>query len=91
MVVGEANCCLGRAAPWRRPFRSAPILYHAAEALRLLSVLLQPVLPERMVELWRRLGWAPPERLGEGLAWGGLLPGMEAVPGPPLFPREVSS
>jgi hypothetical protein len=52
--------------------------------------LLHPVLPERTTELWRRLGWTPPERLWEALSWGGLLPGTGAVLGPPLFPREVS-
>jgi methionyl-tRNA synthetase len=69
--------------------RAATILYHAAEALRLLSVLLHPVLPERTTELWRRLGWEVPARLGDALSWGGLLAGAEVVNDPPLFPREV--
>jgi methionyl-tRNA synthetase len=92
-AVGEVNRYLEHTAPWRvvktDPARAATILYHAAEALRLLSVLLHPVLPERTAELWRRLGWMPPERLGEGLAWGGLRPCTEVVDGPPLFPREI--
>ena len=66
-------------APWRAvktdPAQAATILCHAAEALRLLSVLLHPVLPERTVELWRRPGWTPPERLGEGLEWRACGPG----------------
>jgi methionyl-tRNA synthetase len=94
-AVGEVNGYLERTAPWREvktdPARAATILYHAAEALRLLSVLLHPVLPERTAELWRRLGWTPPERLGEGLAWGRLRPGAEVVADLPLFPREVGS
>jgi methionyl-tRNA synthetase len=69
-AVGEVNRYLERTAPWRAVTRdrarAATILYHAAEALRLLAVLLHPVLPERTAELWRRLGWTPPERLGEG-------------------------
>ena len=92
-AVGAVNRYLERTAPWRAvktdPARAATILYHAAEALRLLSVLLHPVLPERTVEVWERLGWEAPERLGEGLAWGGLRPGTSVVAGPPLFPREV--
>jgi methionyl-tRNA synthetase len=93
-VVGEINGYLERTAPWReakasRPLRTATILYIACEALRLVSVLLQPVLPERMAELWRRLGWTPPERLGDALAWRELQPGPEVMTGPPLFPREV--
>ena len=93
-VVGEINGYLERTAPWREAKaghseRVATILYTAAEALRLVSVLLQPVLPERMGELWRRLGWEPPERLGDALSWGLLAPGVSVVQGPPLFPREV--
>jgi methionyl-tRNA synthetase len=94
-VVGAINGYLERTAPWREaktdPARAATILYHAAEALRLLSVLLHPVLPERTAELWRRLGWTPPAHLGDGLSWGELQPGMEVVSGPPLFPRDVNA
>lgn len=92
-VGGAINVYLDRAAPWRqagagRMRRVATILYHAIEALRLVSVLLQPVMPERMVELWRRLGWQPPTLLKTGLIWGQLQPGSSVVAGPPLFPRD---
>jgi methionyl-tRNA synthetase len=63
--------------------------YLADEALRPLSVLLHPVLPERTVEPWRRLGWTPPAHLGNALSWGNLSAGQVVVAGPPLFPREV--
>jgi methionyl-tRNA synthetase len=43
--------------------RVATILYTVGEALRLISVLLYPVLPERMAELWQRLGWQPPHQV----------------------------
>ena len=65
----------------------ATILYHAAEALRTCSVLLHPVMPERTVEIWRRLGWRPPEPLQDGLRWGGLQAGARVIAGPPLFPK----
>ncbi len=93
-VVSEINGYLERTAPWKQAKtgsagRVATILYHAAETLRLTSILLQPVLPERMAELWRRLGWQPPTPLKDGLTWGSLEPGTAVVSGPPLFPREV--
>ncbi len=93
-VVGQINGYLERTAPWKEARaghkeRVATILYVASEALRLVSVLLQPVLPERMGELWRRLGWQPPAYLGDALSWGELRSGASVVPGPPLFPREV--
>ena len=92
-VVGEINRYLERTAPWKqakagKADRVATILYTACEALRLASILLQPVLPERTAELWRRLGWQPPEPLRDGLAWGQLSPGTPVTPGEPLFPRE---
>ena len=98
-VIGAINRYLERTAPWRqakvgatlrgRPLeRVATILYTAAEALRL-TILLQPVLPERMAELWRRLGWQPPKSLKDGLSWGKLQPGTTVNAGPPLFPRNA--
>jgi methionyl-tRNA synthetase len=93
-TVGEINRYLERTAPWKQAKAGAPervrsILYTASEALRFTSVLLQPVLPERTSELWRRLGWRPTTPLGEGLAWGLLQPNGELVAGPPLFPRDL--
>jgi methionyl-tRNA synthetase len=95
-VVGEINSYLERTAPWKQAKaghveRVATILYHAAEALRLISILLQPVLPERMAELWRRLGWQPPTPLRDGLSWGALQPGAQVIAGSPLFPRDISN
>ncbi|MBN1581972.1 MAG: methionine--tRNA ligase [Anaerolineae bacterium] len=96
-VVGEINRYLEQTEPWKLAkhqstddacrARVAAILYAAAEALRLCSVLLSPVLPERMAELWRRLGWQPPAALHQALGWGNLQPGMPVVAGPPLFPK----
>lgn len=86
------NSYLQETGPWREakqgnPERVATSLYHAAEALRLAAVLLQPVMPERTAELWRQLGWERPERLAEGLVWGCLEPGTRVEAGRPLFPR----
>ena len=91
-AVGEINRYVEHAAPWAaaKEGRAGDVetsLYHAAEALRLASVLLWPVMPQRMAELWRRLGWDAPIPLSEGLSWGCLAPGTPVTPGPPLFPR----
>ncbi len=90
-VVRDINRYLDQAAPWRlarlgQTGRVEMVLYHAAEALRLCSVLLQPVMPERMAQVWHGLGWSAP--LSEGLAWGGLLPGTQVTASAPLFPRQ---
>ena len=93
-TVKEINRYLERTAPWKlsrseQMARVATILYHSAEALRLTSVLLQPVMPTKMAEVWRRLGWQPLTSMKDGLFWGGLQPGTPVTSGPPLFPREL--
>jgi methionyl-tRNA synthetase len=92
-ALAAVNGYLERTAPWLRAkegdsARVGTILYTAGEALRFCSVLLAPVLPERMEELWRRLGWQPPEKLSDGLAWGAWQPGSVVVTGEALFPRK---
>jgi len=94
-LVGEINRYLERTAPWEQARagqddRVATILYTGMEALRFASVLLQPVMPARMAELWRRLGWQPSEDLHEALSWGRLESGRHVVAAAPLFPRDVA-
>ncbi len=76
--------------------RVAEILYECAEAYRLASLELWPVLPAKMEEVWRRLGLAGygaalggrgAGRLAEWQRWGGLPAGSRLEPGPALFPR----
>jgi methionyl-tRNA synthetase len=91
-AVSQINVYLEQTSPWLVArsgdlARVGTILYHAAEALRLLSLLLQPVLPERMGTLWQQLGWQPPENLADGLQWGLLRPDTAVQPAAPLFPR----
>jgi methionyl-tRNA synthetase len=93
--VNRINRYLENTAPWSlakqkgREDEVGAVLYTAAEALRLISILFWPVMPERIAELWRRLGWQPPQTLRDGLKWGELQPGSKIVSGPPLFPKDV--
>lgn len=48
--------------------RVATILCTPFEGLCLSSVLLEPVVPERMAEIWRTLGWQPPQALHMALS-----------------------
>ena len=70
------------------------ILYNCAEALRIASVLLWPVIPGKCEEMWRRLGldYAGALRAGRGdleawCAWGQLREGTPIEKGDALFPR----
>jgi methionyl-tRNA synthetase len=68
-------------------------LYTAAEALRALAVLLNPVMPRAAAQLWLLLGAGP--ALGDLAAqpltaagrWGQLPAGVTVTKGAPLFPR----
>ena len=74
----------------------ATILYNCAEALRVASVLLWPVIPQKIEQHWRRTGCAAyAEALANGgrgdltawTTWGQLKPGTPMEKGDPLFPR----
>ncbi|HRP63834.1 MAG TPA: methionine--tRNA ligase [Phycisphaerales bacterium] len=67
----------------------ASILYQCAEAVRIASLLLWPILPSRMEDFWRAIGHRiEPNRGGlrELAAWGGLAAGTK-VEKVALFPR----
>ncbi|MBW3630287.1 MAG: methionine--tRNA ligase [Gemmatimonadetes bacterium] len=75
------------------------ILYDCAEAIRIASLLLWPILPDRMATAWGRLGCdsyahATASRgagqLEEWARWGGLQPGTPVSKGDPLFPRVLA-
>jgi len=95
-ALTAVNQYLESTTPWKLPYPGEPagvtrldaILYTACEALRLGSLLLSPVMPEKAAQVWQRLGWQPPARLADGLAWGGLQPGVMISLGEPLFPRK---
>ncbi|MGB9454795.1 MAG: methionine--tRNA ligase [Bryobacteraceae bacterium] len=64
-------------------------LYTAAEALRIATALVSPVLPESSRKIWAQLGMGEPiESVRfETLAWGGLQPGQQIGEVSPVFPR----
>ncbi|HKU80537.1 MAG TPA: methionine--tRNA ligase [Candidatus Tumulicola sp.] len=69
------------------------LLYDLCEGLRWLGVLLHPVMPERMEELWRRLSASESIDRDWSVAlnaWGGVQPGTEILTGDALFPRIES-
>ncbi|HEX7009100.1 MAG TPA: methionine--tRNA ligase [Phycisphaeraceae bacterium] len=74
------------------------VLYNCAEALRIASLLLWPVMPSRMEDLWRRIGCGDYAQAlaGHGRGklqawakWGQLQPGTPIEKGDPLFPRHL--
>ncbi|MBZ5585210.1 MAG: methionine--tRNA ligase subunit beta, partial [Acidobacteriia bacterium] len=64
-------------------------LYSAAEALRIVTALLYPVMPESTAKIWAQLGMpAPLESVRlDALEWGGLQPGQRIGEVSGVFPR----
>ena len=68
------------------------MLYQAAEAIRLVTASLYPILPIATAKVWAQLGLGDIEeaaRKGElkNLEWGGLKPGTKLGELAPIFPR----
>lgn len=92
-LVSAADKYIVEQAPWKLA-KSDPAgldraLYTAAEALRVITALLGPVLPGAAARIWSQLGM--PEKLEEvrlgQLAWGQLSAGQRIGAVEPVFPR----
>ena len=81
-------------APWNlaksgETAKLAETLYTAAEALRIVTALAFPVIPESAAKIWAQLGFRTPLdaiRLAD-LDWGKLASGQEIEPTTGVFPR----
>src|SRR5581483_3031630 len=96
-LISMADQFIVQRAPWKLAKQddseSQPILddtlYTAAEALRITTALLAPVLPESAEKIWSQLGMDHPvEKVRiDSLAWGQLRPGQKIGTVAPVFPR----
>lgn len=72
-------------------------LYTAAEAIRIITLLLHPVIPDATAKAWQQLGLGDitlatgHQPLATLLEWGGLKPGTKLGPLAPIFPRADKS
>ncbi|SFF01475.1 methionyl-tRNA synthetase [Paenibacillus catalpae] len=93
--VSRTNKYIDETSPWalakneEKKGELASVMYHLAESLRIISILLQPFLTHAPRELWRQLGLEE----GQLTTWDstkdfGQLPGGTRVSkGAPVFPR----
>ena len=93
-IVVATNGYVEQTAPFKlakdesQTARLDSVLYHMAEALAHVSVLLEPVMPVMSVRMREQLGWALPAGFTlKDLKWGMLQPGHQLGTGSPLFPR----
>jgi methionyl-tRNA synthetase len=100
-LVAETDGYLTASAPWKRPVERTEadhtalqgrVLATAAEAIRIITALVYPVLPDAAAKVWRQLGQGEIADAAKGsflteLAWGGLKAGTKFGAPAPLFPR----
>jgi methionyl-tRNA synthetase len=100
-LVAETDGYLTANAPWKKsPERSdadhailqARVLATAAEAIRVITALAYPILPDAAAKVWQQLGQgeladAAKQGFLTHLAWGGLEAGTRFGEPAPLFPR----
>jgi methionyl-tRNA synthetase len=101
LLVAETDGYLTANAPWKRPADrpeaehvalQARVLATAAEAIRIITALVYPILPDSAAKVWRQLGQgeiadAAKNSFLTELAWGGLKAGTKFGDPAPLFPR----
>jgi methionyl-tRNA synthetase len=96
-MVAAVDGYLTASAPWKQPesitddeqraFR-ATVLYTAAEAIRIITALVYPVIPDAAAKVWAQLGFGDIRTADlKNLTWGGLKPGTKLGELSPVFPR----
>ena len=95
-IVAAVDKFIVERAPWKLAKNTAPepqarldqTLYTAAEALRVVTALVSPVLPHSAQAIWQQLGFSEPLSgiRSKDLAWGGL-PSQKIGTIAAVFPR----
>ncbi len=96
-MVAATDGLLTAEAPWKQREGvsdeqqlelRANVLFTAAEAIRILTALVYPVIPEAAAKVWTQLGLGAIEQADlRHLTWGDLKPGTRLGPLAPVFPR----
>ncbi|MGA2752490.1 MAG: methionine--tRNA ligase [Terracidiphilus sp.] len=100
-LVAETDGYLTANAPWKKPAErsdedhtklQARVLGTAAEAIRVITALAYPIVPDAAAKVWEQLGLgeladAAKQGFLKNLAWGGLKAGTKFGEPAPLFPR----
>src|ERR1044071_3789134 len=92
--IGVLDRFIVERAPWNLAksgdtAKLADTLYTAAEALRIITILVYPVIPESAAKIWAQLGFRTPLDAirTNDLEWGKLASGQEIEPASGVFPR----
>jgi len=92
-LVAAVDGYITEKAPWKLgspedAARRSSILYTCAEALRIITALAYPVLPDATTRIWAQLGLGDLAQANiQQVSWGQLAPGTKLGPAGPVFPR----
>ncbi len=95
-LIRLANQYIEKAAPWllakdpNKKDRLQTVLFYTTEAIRIVSCLIAPFMPQAAKEMARQLGLSEVSNdasLQEQCHWGGLHSGLPVAKGKSLFPR----
>ena len=93
-IITKANKYIDECAPWAlnkngEKEKLATVLYNMAEAIRIATILLTPIMPNTPAKVFAQLGIADQKELHtwESLTYGGIKAGTEIHRGEPIFPR----
>ncbi|WP_457755802.1 methionine--tRNA ligase [Thermodesulfatator indicus] len=93
-LIREANRYVDHQAPWAlmkegKKERTATVIYHLLEVLRVVATALWPVMPESSEKILQKLGLEPNAYLQKEYLskFGVLTPGTKTTRGKALFPR----
>ncbi len=91
-IVENEPWSLGEKQDEQSRSRLATVLYTSAEALRIVTALAHPVMPEATAKIWAQLGLGAISRFDlSGLQWGQLQLGTRLGKVEPVFPRADKS
>ncbi len=95
-VISQANRYIEKGAPWllakdpAKKGRLQTVLFYTSEAIRIISRLIAPFMPEASKAMGKQLGLSEESAdttLKEACRWGNLPPGLPVSKGKVLFPR----
>ena len=95
-LIRATNAHLENNEPWKAEpgTHVDEVMGDALEALRIVTILAFPAMPDTAREIWRRIGMTTDIeqcRIPSDVQWGQYTPGQPVEKGDPLFPRRTIS
>jgi len=92
-LIRATNAYLEANEPWKAEAGPAvdAVMGDALEALRIITILASPAVPDTCQTVWERLGLSgqvSDQRVPTNAEWGGYPGGLTVTKGDPLFPRR---